>query len=132
MENEQVFGPILTEAQFFSMLDTKIEAYRHASAAYADGRIEEAKHLFAEHVRATTDIDKFFNLGGKPYRPVIDGRLKADHGDTRTITFDPDYGYVLYNVTVNGEDYGPAATLKLTITENDDFQTPDGTILSAE
>lgn len=48
----------------------------------------------------------------------IDGRLKADHGDTRTITFDPDYGYVLYNVTVNGEDYGPAATLKLTITEN--------------
>ena len=77
MENEQVFGPILTEAQFFSMLDTKIEAYRNASAAYADGRIEEARHLFAEHVRATTDIDKFFDLGGKPYRPVIDGRLKA-------------------------------------------------------
>ncbi|MBR5313208.1 MAG: hypothetical protein IKU40_10045 [Clostridia bacterium] len=48
----------------------------------------------------------------------IDGRLTADHGDTRTITFDPDYGYVLYNVTVNGEDYGPVTTIKLTITEN--------------
>ena len=77
MENEQVFGPILTEAQFFSMLDTKIEAYRNASAAYADGRIEEARHLFAEHVRATTDIDKFLNLGGKPYRPDISESIKA-------------------------------------------------------
>jgi hypothetical protein len=48
----------------------------------------------------------------------IDGDMKADHGDTRTITFDPNYGYVLYNVTVNGEDYGPVTTLKLTITEN--------------
>ena len=48
----------------------------------------------------------------------IDGNMKADHGDTRTITFDPDYGYVLYNVTVNGENYGPVTTLKLTITEN--------------
>jgi len=48
----------------------------------------------------------------------IDGRLAADYGDTRTITFDPDYGYVLYDVTVNGVSYGAATKLELTVTKD--------------
>lgn len=48
----------------------------------------------------------------------IDGDKYADHGDTRTITFEPKTGYVLYNVTVNGKEYGPASTIKLTVTDN--------------
>ena len=48
----------------------------------------------------------------------IDGSKTVKHGDTRTITFEPKYGYVLYNVTVNGEDYGRRSTLDLTVTED--------------
>ena len=48
----------------------------------------------------------------------IDGPLSADYGETRTITFDPDYGYVLYDVTVNGESYGAATKLELTVTKD--------------
>jgi len=48
----------------------------------------------------------------------MNGSKYADHGDTRKITFDPNYGYVLYNVTVNGVDYGNATTLTITITDD--------------
>ncbi len=48
----------------------------------------------------------------------IDGRHVANYGDTRTITFDPDYGYVLYDVTVNGVSYGAATKLELTVTKD--------------
>ncbi len=48
----------------------------------------------------------------------IDGSKYVDRGDTRTITFEPNSGYVLYNVTVNGTDYGPVSTLELTVTGN--------------
>lgn len=48
----------------------------------------------------------------------IDGSKYADSGDTRTITFEPNTGYVLYNVTVNGVDYGNASTLRLTVNSN--------------
>ncbi|MBQ7313519.1 MAG: hypothetical protein IJW81_08055 [Clostridia bacterium] len=48
----------------------------------------------------------------------IDGRHVANYGDTRTITFEPDYGYVLYYVTVNGESYGAATKLELTVTKD--------------
>ena len=48
----------------------------------------------------------------------IDGSKYADRGDTRTITFEPNSGYVLYNVTVNGVDYGNASTLRLTVNSN--------------
>ncbi len=48
----------------------------------------------------------------------IDGRHVANYGDTRTITFDPDYGYVLYDVTVNGVSYGAETKLELTVTKD--------------
>jgi len=48
----------------------------------------------------------------------IDGSKYVHHGDTRKITFDPNYGYVLYNVTVNGVDYGNAETLSITVTDD--------------
>ncbi len=48
----------------------------------------------------------------------IDGSRYADHGDTRTITFEANTGYVLYNVTVNGTDYGPAPSITLTVTDD--------------
>lgn len=48
----------------------------------------------------------------------ISGSKNANYGDTRTITFEPNYGYVLYNVTVNGENYGCPSTLTLEITGN--------------
>ena len=46
---------------------------------------------------------------------TIDGSSSADYGDTRTIKFTPDYGYVLSEVTVNGESYGCRTTLTLTV-----------------
>lgn len=48
----------------------------------------------------------------------INGSSSADYGETRTITFEPDYGYVLYDVTVNGDSYGCTPTLTLTITSD--------------
>lgn len=48
----------------------------------------------------------------------MSGSKNANRGDTRTITFEPNYGYVLYNVTVNGENYGCPTTLTLEITGN--------------
>lgn len=46
----------------------------------------------------------------------INGTKTVAYGDTRTITFEPDNGYVLYEVTVNGDSYGCTPTLTLEIT----------------
>ncbi len=48
----------------------------------------------------------------------MSGSKHVDHGDTRTIDFEPSYGYVLYNVTVNGVNYGCPSTLTLTVTDD--------------
>ncbi len=48
----------------------------------------------------------------------LEGGYRADYGDTRTITFTPDYGYVLTDVTVNGDSYGYCPSLTLTITSD--------------
>ena len=77
MENEQVFGPILSEEKFFSMLDTRIEELKEAERAYQEGDKTRARHLFAEYVRKSTDIDKFYDLGGKPYSPTINDTIRT-------------------------------------------------------
>lgn len=48
----------------------------------------------------------------------IDGSKNVDYGETRTITFEPQYGYVLYNVTVNGVEYGCQNPLTFTVTDD--------------
>ncbi|MGN1346908.1 MAG: hypothetical protein ACI4V1_08980 [Eubacteriales bacterium] len=53
--------------------------------------------------------------GGTYY---IDGSSSADYGDTRTITFEADYGYVLTDVVVNGISYGYCPILPLTVTSD--------------
>ena len=77
MENEQVFGPILSEEKFFTMLDTRIEELKEAERAYQEGDKTRARHLFAEYVRKSTDIDKFYDLGGKPYSPTINDTIRT-------------------------------------------------------
>ncbi|MBR2612157.1 MAG: alginate lyase family protein [Clostridia bacterium] len=64
-------GPVLGEEAFFTMLDTRIDALKAAETAYLQGSKEKARHLFAEYVRSICDADTFFNLGGKPYAPVV-------------------------------------------------------------
>ncbi len=48
----------------------------------------------------------------------MDGGRNVKHGDTRTITFTPDKGYVLYEVTVDGESYGTSSKITLTVTDD--------------
>ncbi len=48
----------------------------------------------------------------------INGSKYVDDGDTRTITFAPNKNYVVYNVIVNGVEYGPVSKVTLTITED--------------
>ena len=75
MENETIFGPILTEEQFFALLDETIAPLKEASDAFSNGEKERARHLFAEYIRAITDIDKFYELGGAPYCPQVNETL---------------------------------------------------------
>ena len=49
---------------------------------------------------------------------TMNGSSKVKHGDTRTIKFEADRNYVLYDVTVDGESYGPVSQLTLTVTED--------------
>ena len=49
---------------------------------------------------------------------TMNGSAKAYHGETRTIKFEANNGYVLYDVTVDGESYGPVSQLELTVTED--------------
>ena len=77
MENEQVFGPILSEEKFFTMLDTRIEELKEAERAYAEGKTEQARHLFAEYVKKSTDLDKFYGLEGKPYCPTVNDAIRT-------------------------------------------------------
>ena len=78
MSQIQKNGPILTEEAFFSLLSDKSEQTKAAKEAYNEGAHAEARHIFAEHIRAITDIDKLFNLGGEPYTPVVsEATIKA-------------------------------------------------------
>ncbi|MBE6710635.1 MAG: hypothetical protein E7579_05895 [Ruminococcaceae bacterium] len=58
------------------------------------------------------DIDVYCSRGGDY---SMNGSNSAEYGETRTITFEPDRGYVLYDVTVNGESYGYCPTFTLTV-----------------
>ncbi len=71
MDNQVCIGPVLTEERFFALLSDGIRETKEAKAAYAAGECQRARHIFAEYVRGITDIDKFFDLGGGPYRPEI-------------------------------------------------------------
>ena len=71
MENEQIFGPILSEEKFFTLLDTSKAELAEAQSAYSAGDVASARHLFAEYVRKNTDSDRFFDLGGKEDRPEV-------------------------------------------------------------
>jgi len=49
---------------------------------------------------------------------TMDGSAKVKHGDTRTLKFEADKNYALYDVTVDGVSYGPVPQLTLTVTED--------------
>lgn len=66
MSDIQCNGPILSEEAFFGLLDDEIQATKAAKDAYSRGEHEAARHIFAEHIRAITNPDKLFDLGGKP------------------------------------------------------------------
>lgn len=58
---EKNIGPILTREELFSLLDDEVPALAKVKSVAAEGRLDEAKHLFAEHVRNGGYAEVFFD-----------------------------------------------------------------------
>ena len=82
MSDIQNNGPVLTEEAFFCLLRDDIAQTKAAKDAYQRGECALARHLFAEHIRALTDIDKLYALGGKPYAPVVTDAMMRSAEDS--------------------------------------------------
>ena len=49
--NEVLAGPVLTEAEFYSLLDGKNRTLAEVKKLSLDGEFDAAKRLFANHIR---------------------------------------------------------------------------------
>ena len=72
---EKIIGPVLTDGEFFALLDDKNPALKEIVAIATEGRLDEAVHRFAEFIRADLKVDVYFSMSPRPQ--LTDAMLKT-------------------------------------------------------
>ncbi len=85
----------------------------HAAGNFKSTEIEDWYDWYESFYRYTVRV--YCSRGGDY---SMDGNRNAKYGESRTITFTPDKGYVLYEVTVDGESYGTTSPLTIKVTDD--------------
>lgn len=74
---ENVIGPVLTDKEFFQLLDYEKYPCLNVAKAFADAeQYGQARHVFAEFTRTFFDKDKFFSLPSRVKTPAATEGLK--------------------------------------------------------
>ena len=71
------FGPVLTDEEFFSELDTEIPELRMATEAFFSGEKEKAYKGFADYIKSICKPEIFFSIGSDGIKPEFSEELKA-------------------------------------------------------